>query len=94
MYHNDVGIVKSRGFLSGRKSNTGFEKYVQNASLLSLWFLPSQARLETKVLKCSVKACSFRLTELYRKYYSAGKKFCINPGIKSLAWVPGHIYRY
>lgn len=64
MHHNDIGIVKSRGFLLGRKSDTGFEKDVKNVSLLSFWLLRLQARLEMKVLKCSVKACSFRLTEL------------------------------
>lgn len=63
MYHNYVGIVKSRGFLSGRKSDKGFEK-VQNTSCLSLWFSLSQARLEMKELKCYMKACSFRFTEL------------------------------
>lgn len=69
MYCHDVGIVKSQGFLLGREYDAGFEKGVKNVSLLEghpvlLIFLPSQARLEMKVLKCSVKACSFSSTEL------------------------------
>lgn len=58
MHHNDIGIVKSRGFLLGRRSDTGFEKDVKNVSLLVLWLLCRQARLEMKVLKCSVKPLS------------------------------------
>lgn len=58
MHHNDIGIVKSRGFLLGRRSDTGFEKDVKNVSLLVLWLLCLQARLEMKVLKCSVKLLS------------------------------------
>lgn len=63
MYCDDVGIVKFRGFLLGRKSDTGFEKDVQNVNPC-LCFLPSLARLEMRVLKCSVKDSSFRPAEL------------------------------
>lgn len=63
VYHNNIGIMKSRVLLSGRKSDKGFEKVVQNTSCLSLWvfFFTFWARLGMKELKCYMKDVFFQI---------------------------------
>lgn len=65
---------------------------LKRVNLLSSWVLPSQARLEIKVLKCSVKVCSLT-------YWTAKAQEILldweknlhkqSAGIKSLAWYLG-----
>lgn len=58
MYHNDVGIVKSREFLLGKEYDTDFEKGVKNVSLLEcppvflVFTFPGQAGNENVKMFC------------------------------------------